>query len=91
MPRVSRKYLDRVAELTNTMLERRGSSARVEVSARMGYHALDLYAADDVDRSRDHLTKTLRIGSTGELETYLRAMQEAIWLLAPPFTDDIQG
>lgn len=82
MTRVTRKQLEGMVENVNRGLERAGSCARVTVEQRYDYHALDLTTADYLENHPGAAIRTLRIGRTGEIADYLRAMLEAIWLPA---------
>jgi hypothetical protein len=91
MSRVSRNELDIVARMVNSMLEQRGSSARVITEARYDYHALDLGYVNPNVSGNVSISKTLRTGRTGELMNYLRGMIEAMFLLEPPYTGAGRG
>lgn len=85
MARTSRKQLEGIAERANAMLADRGSCARILVEGRNGYHALDLTTAQDIERGHHSASKTLHVGSTGELWTYLYALCEGLHLVSPPY------
>lgn len=88
MARVSYRQLENLAGVTNRMLERAGSRARIVAGARYDYHALDLTTIEDMERGHGGMVKTLAIGRTGELAQYLWALQEGIYLLSEPYSAD---
>lgn len=85
MARVSSSQLDGAAAHLNGMLESRGSSARVDVSRRNGYVAVDL---SDVS---GHILRTLTVGTTSETYQFVRAMMEGLWLLEPPHISETRN
>jgi hypothetical protein len=91
MARVSLKQLEQLATVLNRAFEARGSTARVVVGARYDYHALDLTTADYLENHSGAMVKSLCLGRTGELDTYMRAMLEALWLVSEPYTDPATG
>jgi hypothetical protein len=91
MARVSRKQLEHLADMVNRALESRGSSARLVVGARYDYHALDLTTTEYLERGHGGLVKTVAIGRTGELSTYMHAMLEAFWLTSEPYVEAEQA
>lgn len=79
---ITREGLDKLAERVNDMLEARGSIGRVTIQGQNGGYALDLTTTE---HSVGTCVRSLRFGTKSELEDYLRAMQEALWLLDEPF------
>lgn len=84
--RVSRKQLDGTVARLNSALESKGSSARLVLEGRYGHTGLDVATVDMLERSPGSVSRTLTVGTTGELAQYLRGMQEALWLLEPPYS-----
>lgn len=78
----TRKQLEALALVLNEMLGRRGSIGRVTIQGQNGGYALDLTTTE---HSVGTCVRSLRCGTKSELEDYLRAMQEALWLLDEPF------
>ena len=70
------------AEMVNSTLARRGSTARVFVQARNGGTALDLTT---IDGKPGTSVRTLTFGTRGEVYRYLVAMSEALWALDEPY------
>ena len=84
MTRTTQSQLEGTAHRLNAMLEERGSTARVDVSGRIGHQGLDVYTTD---RGPTAPTKTLTVGTKTEIWDYMHAMISALYLLEEPYRD----
>lgn len=85
MSTTTKSERDAVEERLNDMLAKRGSSARVVATSQNGGTSLAL--TDEEHLASGTLIRSLTFGTKREVVNYMRAMQEALWLLEPPYRE----